>query len=97
MRNEPSLTVGAISAVTAALIAVAVAFGLPLTADQQQAILIAVATAGPIVVGWVVRSRVTPSANVVAYVPRRAAGADDVVLAGEASSAPTGTEIDVSV
>jgi hypothetical protein len=94
VKNEPAVTIGGLTAAAAALIAVALAFGVPLTDGQQAAILGAVAVVGPLVAAFLTRARVTPAGNGVAYVPKRAALE---VLAGEASSAKTGTEIDVSV
>jgi hypothetical protein len=97
VKNEPAVTIGGLTAAVAALIAVALAFGVPLTDGQQAAILGAVAVVGPLVAAFLTRARVTPAGNVVAYIPKRAAGPGLRVLAGEASSAKTGTEIDVSV
>lgn len=61
MGSEPAITVGSIGAVVAALITCAVAFGLPITDEQQTAVLGAVAVLAPIVVGVITRGHVSPS------------------------------------
>lgn len=93
MTNEPAVTIGSISAATAALLGLAIAFGVPLSDDQRVAILGAIAAVAPLVVGLLIRGKVTPAGNVLAYLPKRAA---TEVLAGEASSAPTGEVIDLA-
>lgn len=62
MRTEPVVTVATITAVAAAVIAVAVAFGAPITDDQQKAILAFVGVAAPLVAGIIARRHVTPVA-----------------------------------
>jgi len=57
--GEPALA-GTISAAVAALVALAVAFGLDLNDTQQAAILGLVTVLGPIIAGAVIRSRVVP-------------------------------------
>lgn len=74
----PVITAASITSVTTAIIALLVAFGVPLTLDQRTAILGVVAVAGPIVVGWI-GARTT-----VEYT----AGGD--VLRGAANEGPTG-------
>lgn len=61
MKNEPVVTVATITALVAALIALVVAFGVPLTEDQKTAILSLVTVAAPIVVAVVARRHVTPA------------------------------------
>lgn len=61
MKNEPAITVGSITAVVAALLALLVAFGLPLSNDQQQAILGFVSVAAPVVAAVLIRRKVTPT------------------------------------
>lgn len=61
MKKEPAITVGAISAAVAAIIGLAVAFGAPLTEDQQIAILGVVAAVGPIVATVITRRFVSPA------------------------------------
>jgi hypothetical protein len=60
VNREPLVTVASITAVVSAVLALVVAFGLDLTADQQAAILGAVAAVAPIAVALIVRPRVTP-------------------------------------
>ena len=61
MSKEPAITVGAISAAVAAIISLAVAFGAPITEDQQIAILGVVAAVGPIVAAVITRRFVSPA------------------------------------
>lgn len=60
MKNEPALKVGTITAIVSALLALAAAFGLNLSADQTAAIVGAVAVLAPIVAAWFTRGQVTP-------------------------------------
>lgn len=60
MKREPVLTVGGIGAAAAAVLALLVAFGVPLTDDQQTAILGVVAVIAPVVVAVIARRFVTP-------------------------------------
>lgn len=60
--NEPAVTVAGITAAVSALIALGIAFGLPITDDQTAAILGVVAVVGPLVVGFVTRGKVSPTA-----------------------------------
>lgn len=61
--DEPALTAGSLSALVAAGIAVAVAFGAPITTDQKEAILGLVAVVAPIAVALLVRPHVVPVAH----------------------------------
>ena len=61
MKKEPAITVGTISAAVAAVLALLVSFGIPVTEDQQTAILGVVAALGPIVTGLIVRKKVSPA------------------------------------
>lgn len=61
MKREPVITVGSVGAFVAAVIAVLVAFGVPLTDDQQKAILGLVSVVAPIVVAVIARRFVTPT------------------------------------
>ncbi len=85
MSSEPLVTVASITAGVAAIIALLVSFGIPVTPEQQTAILGVVAVVAPIVVALVARGRVTPNTRVVEAVTP--AG---VVEAGEANELPTG-------
>lgn len=82
MKKEPAVIIGAIGSVVTALIALLVAFGLDLTAEQQAAISTVVLAIVPIVVGIITRQFVFAPATVEAvedeieaeYQPRRAFG-----------------------
>lgn len=63
MNKEPLVTVSTITAIAAAVIGVLVAFAVPLTEDQQVAILALVGVLAPVVVALVVRPKVTPEAK----------------------------------
>lgn len=77
--REPLITVATVTAAVTAILALLTAFGIPLSEQQQTAILGVVAVAAPLAVGLLARSQVTPNAKVVEV--------DDngVVRAGEAS------------
>lgn len=77
--REPLITVSTITTMVAAVVSLLVAFKVPLSEQQQTAILGVVAVAAPLAVGLLARSQVTPNAKVVEV--------DDngVVRAGEAS------------
>jgi hypothetical protein len=62
--REPLLTVGTVTAVATAMISALVAFGLPLSAGQQAAVLGFVAVAAPIVVAVWGRGKVYAPASV---------------------------------
>ena len=88
--REPVAIIMAGAAAVSASLTLAVAFGLEVTAEQREAIL----TTG---VSWAVllvvlipliRARVTPRAAVVERVTP-----EGVVVAGEASELPTGTQV----
>lgn len=61
MNREPLITVASLTALVAALVALLVAFGLKVTEDQTAAVLGLVAVVAPLVVGFVARSKVTPT------------------------------------
>lgn len=90
MKNEPLVTLASITAGATALLALLVAFGTPITQEQQIAILGVVAVAAPFVVAFAGRGQVTPNANVVEYVTSA-----NQVKAGEANELPTDTKIRV--
>lgn len=62
--TEPAITIGGVSAGIAAIIALLVAFGIPITEDQQIAILGVVAAVGPIVTAIITRRFVVPTGAV---------------------------------
>jgi hypothetical protein len=55
MNKEPAITVGSVGALIAAAIILARTFGVPITEDQQAALLAFVAVATPIVAGIITR------------------------------------------
>ena len=79
MKTEPAAIVGAITAAAAAIVALIVAFGVPVTDEQQAAILGVVAVAAPIIGTIVTRHFVTPAAVVAEKV------VDGKVVAGPAN------------
>lgn len=81
--REPVVTTAGVVAGVTALLALVIAFGLPLTAEQQTAILGVTAVAAPLVV-TIARRYVVPSAAVVERIE------DGAVVAGEGSELPTG-------
>lgn len=62
--TEPLLSTGTVTALATAVLALLVAFAVPLDDDQQAAILGVVAVLAPIVVAWVGRGRVYSPATV---------------------------------
>lgn len=62
--NEPAITAAGASALVAAILALAVAFGAPITSEQKEAILGTAAVVAPIVVALLVRPHVTPQAHI---------------------------------
>lgn len=63
MSTEPAVTVGTISAVVAAGIALLVAFGVPISEGQQVAILGVVAAVGPLIAAIITRRFVSPAGS----------------------------------
>lgn len=53
--TDPSGLFGAVGTAAAAVLTLLVAFGVPLTADQSEAILGVVAVAGPLWTAWAIR------------------------------------------
>ena len=89
--TEPVISTATVTSAVTALIALAVAFGLPLTDGQVAAILGVVAVIAPLIVIYARRWTV-PSAQVVERVERQPTG-PDLVVAGEASELPTGQTV----
>lgn len=79
MKTEPATIVSGITAAATAIIALLVAFGIPLTDEQTAAILAVVAVAAPLVAGLIVRRFVTPAAAVAEKV------VDGQIIAGPAN------------
>lgn len=63
MQREPLWTTAIITAVIAALISLLTAFGVPITAAQQDAINQFMVVVAPIVVALIARAYVTPTAQ----------------------------------
>lgn len=68
--GEPILTTASITALVVAVIAVLVAFGIPLTQEQQTAIIALVGVVAPFVVWAIARRFTTPTKNVAAVVDK---------------------------
>lgn len=60
LATEPAVTIGAISALVAAVLVLLVQLGVPISEDLQVAILAVIAAAAPIATGILTRARVTP-------------------------------------
>ena len=88
MKYEPIISVSSIVAAATAVIALLVAFGVPLTEDQKVAILGLVGVLAPVIVALVTRGKVTPNAAVV-----EGLNGSGIVYAGEANELPTGEPI----
>ena len=88
MKYEPLISISSIVAAATAIIALLVAFGVPLTEDQKVAILGLVGVIAPVIVALVTRGRVTPNAAVV-----EGLNSSGIVYAGEANELPTGEPI----
>lgn len=61
MKTEPVVTIAGIQAAVAAVLTLLVSFGVPLSQEQQVAILGVAATVLPVVFAAWTRSKVTPS------------------------------------
>lgn len=88
MKYEPLISVSSIVAAATAVVALLVAFGVPLTEDQKVAILGLVGVIAPVIVALVTRGKVTPNAAVV-----EGLNSSGIVYAGEANELPTGEPI----
>ena len=88
MKYEPLISISSIVAAATAVIALLVAFGVPLTEDQKVAILGLVGFLAPVIVALVTRGKVTPNAAVV-----EGLNSSGIVYAGEANELPTGEPI----
>lgn len=86
--REPAAVIGAVGTAVASVVALVVAFGVDLTGEQQAAILGVVAGVGPLVVGLLIRPKVSAVSTTVATVAPSGA-----VLAGGASVLPTGVRV----
>lgn len=88
MKYEPLISISSIVAGATAIIALLVAFGVPLTEDQKVAILGLVGVLAPVIVALVTRGKVTPNGAVV-----EGLNSSGIVYAGEANELPTGEPI----
>lgn len=88
MNTEPAITAGTITAIAAAIIAVLVAFAVPLTDTQQTAILGLIGVLAPIILMLIVRPAVTPNSKVAAL--RESSGN---LVAGEAATQANGVPV----
>ena len=77
MRREPLITIASMTALVAALIALATSFGLDLTGDQQAAIMGVLAVAAPFAVAFAGRSQVY-SVSTVDHMSEEAIVLDDL-------------------
>lgn len=68
--TEPAVTVATVSGAVAAILALLISFGVPLSADQRGAILAVLAAVVPLIAGWVTRGRVYAPATVTALLSR---------------------------
>ena len=84
--TEPALTVGAISALVSAVLALLVVLGVQLPEGFEAAVLAVLAAAVPIVSAVLIRARVTPNVSVVERVEQGtviAGPANDLVHDGD--------------
>lgn len=58
MQTEPARIVGLLTSIVTAILALLVAFGLPLSNGQTGAILGVIAATGPVVAGFIIRRHV---------------------------------------
>ena len=86
--NEPVITTAAIVAAVTAGITLLVSFGVPLTPDQQTAILGAVAVLAPFALAFVARNFTVSFNRAVAYETK-----SGNIVAGPAAVQETGTPI----
>lgn len=60
MKSEPVFTVNNITGIVTAILGLLVAFNVPLTDDQQKALIAVAAIAAPFVASLIARQKVTP-------------------------------------
>src|SRR5690606_22913076 len=88
VKDEPVLSATTIVAIASGVVGLIVAFWPGLLSDtQQEAVMLLVGVVAPVVVGMVVRGKVTPNANVAERVDKHgtviAGDANDQVLTGQ--------------
>lgn len=81
MNREPVFTVATITSAVAAVVALVVAFGVPLTEDQQTAILSLAAVVAPLIAAYFARKRVTPVRTTARHVPNQRGAVDYGLIA----------------
>lgn len=84
--KEPLVTVGSITALIAAALVLGRSFGLPISDDQENALLSFVAVAAPLAVAFIARGLVYSPKTTQALVNKAAATGDPTV-----GPPPTGT------
>lgn len=68
MNTEPAILIGSIGGLVAAALALAVAFGAPITPDQAKLVVAFIALLAPVVAGLLIRPQVTPNSKVAATI-----------------------------
>lgn len=63
LKRQPALALGSIGPVVTALLGLAIAMGVPLTEDQQAAILVTSGSLITLVTSFMVKNRVSPVAE----------------------------------
>lgn len=67
LSHEPVLTAAGIGALVSAVLVLMVRFGLPLSTDQQEAIITVVTLVAPLLIAaWIARSKVVPVSKIEA-------------------------------
>lgn len=61
MSTEPAVTIGAVTTLIAAALALLVSFGVDITEDQRTAVLAFVAAAAPLASALLIRRKVSPA------------------------------------
>jgi len=93
MKKEPVITVAALVAIAGSIIGVLVAFGVPVTEEQRDAIERLLLSVGPLVLlavaALVARRAVTPNAKIAAY------DTGTEIVAGPASKVADGVRVAV--
>ena len=62
-RTEPTVVIGTLGTLGAAVLALAVSFGLPITEDQRTAVYAIAGALGTLISLFVIRSQVTPNSK----------------------------------
>lgn len=86
--REPAAIIGLVAAAVTSILVLLVAFGVPLTQDQQTAILGVIAGVGPLAAAMLIRGKVSAASTVILQASPRGAA-----VAGEASTLPAGVQV----